>query len=321
MSAVETLQQCNIFGEWETKRTRNKPQQTSMFSVRETVQIGVSARPWLSQMPSSPLELISEDVRTPEEIERDLMREAEVLTSPMFANEALPEREDEQEREEVDSQAEQEQPENLVESVEVTKLSSYYALVSLAREQAVTLWVDGAYRQRYYNQLPLTIQAAQGVGLTPSEISVAMQIGEFLGNRERQAVQDKSGVIFDAKSANPSPLTDATKSVSVPRSPQTATRSVRVHDGLRARRRHEGISVRARHPKPKVLEVVPVLWMEREHIQKRLPYLAEGISRLEEDELASLAESVSEVLQETFWTILGITLAHYIDHEQRARTA
>jgi hypothetical protein len=56
--------------------------------------------------------------------------------------------------------------------------------------------------------------------------------------------------------------------------------------------------------------------MEREHIQRRLPYLAEGIARLDEDELISLAESISEVLHETYWTILGLTLAHYLDHEQ-----
>ncbi len=308
-------------GDWETKRTRNTLHQMNMFTLRETVEIGVNARPWLSQVPSSPLELISEDVRTPEEIERDLMREAEALTSPMFVSGVLPESEDEPERDGLDSENDQEQPESLVGSVEVTKLSSYYALLNLAREKAMTLWVDGAYRQRYYNQLPLSIQAAQNAGLTPSEISAAMQIGEFLGNRECQSASQRSGVIFEARSANPSPLRNTAETVPTIHSPQTALRGARGHEGLRARRRHDGISVRTRYPKPKSPQVVPMLWMEREHIQKRLPYLAEGISRLEDDELASLAESVSEVLQETFWTILGITLTHYLDHEQRERIA
>ncbi len=302
MSAVEFLEQSNMFtGQWEIKRTRNTLHQVPMFSVNETFEFGARVRPYLSEVPAPTLELISEDVKTPEQIERDLMREAEGLTSPMFSGEALPESEDEPERGEVGNENDQEQTEKPVHG-EVTKFSAYRALVSLVREQAMTLWVDGTYRQRYYNQLPVSIQAAQGAGLTPSEISAAMQIGEFLGNRERQAA---------------SLVADAAESVSAPLSPQTTTRSVRAHEGLRMRLRREGVSVRTRQPKPETPKIVPVEWMEREHIQKRLPYLSERISRLDGEELASLAEGISEVLQETFWTIMGITLAHYLDHEQQ----
>lgn len=324
--STETLQQSNMFsGEWETKRTRSRPQQAQMFSINETFEFGARVRPWLSEAGRPTLELIREDVRTHEEIERDLMREAEALTSPMFASEVLPESKDDPEQEEVDNENDQKQLENPVGGERASKLSSYHALVSLAREQAVTLWIDGAYRQRFYNQLPVTILSAQGAGLTASEISAAMQIGEFLGNRERQAAGQSSGVIFDASVANALPLGDTAKSVpfypSPPLSPQTTTRGARTHEGLRARLRREDVSVRTRQPKPKASEIVPLYPIEREHIQKRLPYLAEGIARLDEDELVSLTESISEVLQETYWTILGITLAHYIDHEQREKIA
>jgi hypothetical protein len=320
--SLETLQQANMFsGEWETKRTRSPLAQMSLFSINETFEFGARVRPWLAEAGRPTLELISEDARTSEEIERDLMREAEVLTSPMFASEVLQESGDELEREALDGKNGREQPEKPGGSVAVTQLSSYHALVNLAREQAVTLWVDGAYRRRYYNQLPLTIQAAQGAGLTASEISAALQIGEFLGNRERQVAGKHSGVIFEAETTDVSSPADTNQDVPAPRSPQSVTRSTRAHEGLRARLRCGDISVRTRRPKPEAPEMVPILWMEREHIQKRLPYLAEGISRLDEDELASLAESISAVLQEAYWTILGIALAHYLDHEQSERLA
>lgn len=304
-------------------REHNVPKQKEMFSIQETVQIGVNLRPWLSEAPKPSLVLVSEDPRSEEQIECDLMREAEALTVSLFTDVVQQDGEDKPEDVDPDNENSHEPPEKAVDGEAVTKFSAYRALVTLVREQAVTLWVDSAYRQRYYNQLPLTIQDAQGAGLTATEISAAMQIGEFLGNRERQAARPTSGLIFDASSANASPPGEAAKtapaSPSPPLNPQPVTRGVEPREGLRARLRREGVSVRTRQPKPTAPEVVPTRWMEREHIQKRLPYLAEGIARLDEDELASLAESMSEVLQETYWTILGITLAHYLDHEQAER--
>jgi hypothetical protein len=54
-----------------------------MFAQRDIAQFGISARP---VMPLSPgkLVLVSEDPRTDEEKERDLEREAQKLTTPMF---------------------------------------------------------------------------------------------------------------------------------------------------------------------------------------------------------------------------------------------
>jgi hypothetical protein len=93
--------QKNLFaGEWLDARTdyrkrldreRGQPQQMALFAAREVVQIGVQVRPWLNELPDYPLELEREDPRTPEEIERDLLLEAQKQTVPMFDSEPVPE--------------------------------------------------------------------------------------------------------------------------------------------------------------------------------------------------------------------------------------
>jgi hypothetical protein len=310
----EPLQQRTIWGEWETKRTRSSHlQQTQMFSINETFEFGARVRPWLADVGKPTLELICEDVRTPEEIARDLMRESEELTIPMFTNEGLQQSGDTPEQEAVDSEGEQEQPLRPVASEEVTKLSCYLALVNLAHEQVVTLWVDEVYRQRFYNQLPQAILYAQGAGLSNSEISAAMQIGEFQGKQEREAAPHVAAAISGANGTNPAPPP--------PLNAQPAPRDATAHEGFRARLRREKHPLRTRHPPSKTPDVVPSLWMERDYIQKRLPYLAEGISHLDKDELTSLAESISEALQQSYWSILGITLSHHLDREPGARLA
>jgi hypothetical protein len=308
--SADTLQQANMFtGAWETKRTpRSRPEQTMMFSINETFVFGERPRPWLAKVAAPTLELIREDVRTPEEVERDLRRAAEALITPMFASEALPESGDTPEQPEPDHENDP-PPLSSAATEKATPLSCYHALVNLAHEQAVTLWVDASYRGRFYAQLPEAILTAQGAGLTSAEISAAMQIGEFQGKREREAAAHVPGVMADTSHPNPVPI---------PPQP-TLRESTTPQVGFRARLRYEQRPVRTRHAPPKVPEIVPGLWMEREHIRKRLPYLAEGISRMDEDELNSLAESISEALQASYWSILGIALAHYVDHEQRER--
>lgn len=66
-------------------RERQHPQQMGMFPVGEILQFGVSTRPWLKAMPAPQLELTCQEIRTPEEIERDLLKVAEQFTTPMFA--------------------------------------------------------------------------------------------------------------------------------------------------------------------------------------------------------------------------------------------
>lgn len=94
--SAEIPRQYNMFsGEVVDNRTRHQkrldrqrqlPKQLAMFRQADTIQFGVSHRPWLKDLPRYQLELQSEDPRTPEEIERDLLREAEKNTESMFEN-------------------------------------------------------------------------------------------------------------------------------------------------------------------------------------------------------------------------------------------
>ena len=91
----EIPRQKNMFSdEWEDKRNRRQkrldrehdlPKQQAMFTQGDLIQLGSSRRPWLKDMASYPLQLEREDPRTPEEIEQDLMREAQENTEPLFS--------------------------------------------------------------------------------------------------------------------------------------------------------------------------------------------------------------------------------------------
>ncbi len=65
-------------------RERNKPQQIEMFAQREIAQFGVRAHPQMSLSEHTKLVLISEDPKTPEEIEQDRDRAAQAMTKSMF---------------------------------------------------------------------------------------------------------------------------------------------------------------------------------------------------------------------------------------------
>jgi hypothetical protein len=87
------LQQDMFTGDWKDNRTRtqrksdrerSKLQQASMFAFEETYEFGASYRPWLKDAPAGTLQLEHEDIRTPEEIEDDLIREANSHSQDMF---------------------------------------------------------------------------------------------------------------------------------------------------------------------------------------------------------------------------------------------
>jgi hypothetical protein len=67
-------------------REHTQPIQTEMFRQREIAQFGVRSRPQMSLSPMTKLVLIREDPRTAEQVEHDLLREAEGLTLKLFDN-------------------------------------------------------------------------------------------------------------------------------------------------------------------------------------------------------------------------------------------
>ena len=174
-----------------------RPQQMTLISLKETVQPGISARPWLKNLPRPKLELVREDIRTEEEKERDLMREAEALTGSLFGAmladltaeykevEAITDESadpDDELTEDNDVMIDAAAPEK----VEASKPDMYANLVQIVKECATTVWIDANYRQRFYNQLPQTILEAQAAGLTVAEIAAALQEGDLAGKQETQ---------------------------------------------------------------------------------------------------------------------------------------
>lgn len=69
---------------------RSAPSQLQMFSTPDVIQFGIrpksAYKEWIDQATLSPLVLEIEDKRTLEEVERDLIREAEKQTIPLFAD-------------------------------------------------------------------------------------------------------------------------------------------------------------------------------------------------------------------------------------------
>jgi hypothetical protein len=63
---------------------QTQPIQHEMFCQRDLAQFGVRAHPQMALSPDTKLVLISEDPRTPEEIERDREQAAQALTIPLF---------------------------------------------------------------------------------------------------------------------------------------------------------------------------------------------------------------------------------------------
>lgn len=100
MSKEGSALQCDMFsGELvDTRSNRQKkkdkersaPQQTQMFKTPEIVQFGLRTqsayRDWLNQATAPPLILESQDTRTSDEIEQDLLHEAQKYTIPLFGD-------------------------------------------------------------------------------------------------------------------------------------------------------------------------------------------------------------------------------------------
>lgn len=95
MGAEAPRQQDMFSGEWVDNRSsyrkrldreREQPRQGQLFSAREVIQHDVRRRPWLNDLPAYSIDLEREETRTPEEIERDLIREAQEQTVPLFGS-------------------------------------------------------------------------------------------------------------------------------------------------------------------------------------------------------------------------------------------
>lgn len=265
-------------------REQQIPVQCEMFSIHDTVQIGACLRPWLFQTPKSPLVLVGEDPRTEEEIEHDLMREAERLTNPMFAEQpaapevtpTLPTLDDVftptgAPVEEVTASPADDEDEEPTEppAPPVSKHAAYLALVNAAEERATTLSHTPTTELAETIAMSAAKLNAQLAGLTGDEIAAALTIGDFRGRAK------------------------------------TTTEET------------EQLSPLPRPEAPGKDWDIPVLWTNRAEMVKRRPDLAARIQALRDDEVEALAALLSEALEEFYWIQLNVVLALCLDHELR----
>jgi hypothetical protein len=174
-------------------REQTNPQQTLMFQTPEMVQGGRLSnsvyREWLNQSTAPPLVLEMVETRTPEEIERDTQRTIEAQTYHLFTDqpefyELSPDSEpvngDEDEEGDIPltSGIEERKP-------ETSKVVIYFDLMSLAEENAETLWIAPPYETAYMTQIATTVLEAKAVGLTQPEITAAIQIGQHRGSSRK----------------------------------------------------------------------------------------------------------------------------------------
>ena len=161
-------------------------------SYYDLPQLGVQARPWLNRLPRPQMVLEREDIRTDEEKERDLLREAEALTGSLFADTfaAVAVAVEPETPPESDEGGESELPLEPPVKSQPSQAEAYLELVQIVKEYALTLWIDEAYRERFYIQLPLAILNAQAAGLTAAEITAAMQVGDSNGRQEKAKTAD-----------------------------------------------------------------------------------------------------------------------------------
>jgi hypothetical protein len=259
---------------------QQQPRQIEMFSQHETAQFGVNAHP---VMPLSPgkLVLIQEDLRTDEEIEQDLMRQAQSNTPDLFAlspaaqvkvdplsvvsqvdvfsptldspiiENPIPEEEDDAETEKVST------------DLPLTPYAAYLVLVQAAEERAATVSSTPVSALSESITMNLAKLDARRAGLRAEEIEAALQIGAYRGRATLPTRQ---------------PETESSKAIMPP-------------------------------------SEIPILWTSAADMLKRRPDLLPKIETLREDEVEALAALVGEALQEFYWIQLNVVLSLYLDHD------
>jgi multidrug efflux pump subunit AcrB len=157
-------------------RQEDLPRQSEMFSQRDLAQFGVTAHPRMSLAPSTRLVLIREDPRSDEEKERDLQREAEQHTQPLFA--------DHPPAPSLDIEGAGALPlAARLPGLEPAKLEAYLEVVAVAERHTRRLTSPTGSTLSTVIAVAEAREVASQVGLTPEEISAALTVGEWRGER------------------------------------------------------------------------------------------------------------------------------------------
>lgn len=252
------------------------------------------------------LALIAEDPRTDEEKECDLERQAQALTSSLFAVEEVTPPETKPERplfpagavifpkDTIDKKTDELGDENEEPEVTptpppkpLTKFAAYTELVQLAEEEAITLKHSIESKQAAVACVSLAQFEAKRAGLTAYEITTALLIGEFRGKAQVKAAA--SNVV--------PPLAVAVvpaKHLLTPEVPPSPERNAE------------------RTPDD---DAIPILWLNRDDLTTRRPDLIHIIQSLNDDELDFIAEKVGDALEEFYWIQVNVVLSLFLDHD------
>lgn len=213
---------------------RKQGTQQQMFSIQDVPFGGKRATPIvdISQLPSPPLELVSEDPRSEEEKALARKREMESNTYRLFDDTSLYETPSNSEKPVQAEDTQVSTPKPASPAFQSPKEASFLEIVAATRENLTTQWVNQLYASKLTMRVPLALQNALSQGLLPSEIACAMQIGERLGQHEKE----QSQVV------TPEEVVTATQGADLE---PTETHQSRI-TGLRAQLRSASVSVRTR---------------------------------------------------------------------------
>jgi hypothetical protein len=261
-------------------RERHIPRQLLMFTQRDIAQTDVNPHPRMDVSPGR-LRLIAEDPRTEEEIEQDLLRQAQAMTPDLFEGSlsvmptptptpetqpniqstalvavepsvaaSLPD-------EDTDTET------TMPSAPPLTKWAAYLALVTAAQERAATVSTTPVSALSESISMNLAKLDARHAGLTGDEIAAALTIGAYCGR---------------------------TTPTSLPadRQPSQA---------------------------PTLSKELPILWTTKADMLKRRPDLASQLEQLGDYEVEALAALVGQALQEFYWMQLNVVLSLYLDHD------
>ncbi|MBZ0283148.1 MAG: hypothetical protein K8L97_20590 [Anaerolineae bacterium] len=304
------LQQDMFTQTWVDNRSRSQKhtaglQQMPMFSIHQTFTFGARVRPYLANTPRPPLELISEDTRTPEEIEQDLMREAQQYTALMPGLSPLdspPSNEEKPDPAPMTLPVERSPAPIQSISVDTTLETAFGSPTVIPLEEPAD---EDTEDEADEEMLPPTAPPLSKYVAFRELVHVAEEQAAILSQSPAAALSETistSLAQFEAKRAG---LTESEIQMAV---------AIGTFRGKPQTEQQPAV------PKPEpepTDEDIPILWLNRSDLLKRRPDLASVIQTLGEHEVDFIASKVGEALEEFLWIQLNVVLSLYLDHELR----
>ncbi|MBZ0285025.1 MAG: hypothetical protein K8L97_30095 [Anaerolineae bacterium] len=310
--------QHNMFtGAWVDNRSRSQKQtaglqQIPMFSIHETFAFGARVRPYLANAPRPTLELISEDTRTPDEIEQDLMRDAQRNTVLMPGLNAL-------------------------ETATQNGGKPDESLIGEGIAQPVTVAVVGSTVQTQPQMADNT--TLETIFASPAVIPIEEPVDEDTEDEVDEEVLPPAAPppskyaaylelirVAEERSAtlSQSPAAALSETISASLAQFDAKRAGLTENEIQMAvaigtfrgkpQPEQQVTVPTPEPEPKD-EDIPIMWLNRSDLIQRRPDLVAVIQKLGEHEIQFLASKVGEALEEFYWIQLNVILSLFLDHE------